>query len=281
MFLPPRIHSTLLNLGLLIPLSPKSLVLLPPPPQLPPQPRPRSLSTPNRRLLRNKMPRIIERDIPHPSSLHATIPTEPRPRHSQLIRIHLGETDVGITAEHVQDAGAEMRKLREDLARLWTVEGVCTRVIGVEVGVCGSVDGGGVGTGGIIVVGARVGENLLMKRTGQRNRFLILLFPLYIRVNGRRQIAQTILHPPLQHAWIPGLVEGTLLVRVGGGFARRPEIAAVGGELGGFGDEFGARVYEGGGLALDDGIEEDEGVEDAGVHKGELCSSSSFTVSDC
>lgn len=37
----------------------------------------------------------------------------------------------------------------------------------------------------------------------------------------------------------------------------------------------------GGGLALDDGIEEDEGVEDAGVHKGELCSSSSFTVSDC
>lgn len=70
------------------------------------------------------------------------------------------------------------------------------------------------------------------------------------------------------------MVKGTLLVRVGGGFARRPEVAAVGGELGGFGNEFGVGVYEGGGLALDDWVEEDKGVEEAGVHEGELCSGS-------
>ena len=70
--------------------------------------------------------------------------------------------------------------------------------------------------------------------------------------------------PEVQNPRIPGLVELGFCECGAGGFAIRPAVSTNGGGFGGA--EVSFTVWE----ALDDGIDEDEGCEEAGVEEGEV-----------
>lgn len=77
------------------------------------------------------------------------------------------------------------------------------------------------------------------------------------------QLAEAVLDPEVEDAGIPGLVEfvGSVFGCCFG--VRGPDVPSVGG---------GDSGADAGVLELDDGVEEDEGGEEAGVEEGEHCS---------
>lgn len=79
---------------------------------------------------------------------------------------------------------------------------------------------------------------------------LVLVQP----VDGCWELPEAVLHPALEHPWVPGLVEGTPFEALCCGLARRPDVSPMGGEDGVQRDK---SVATGGflrGLALDDWI---------------------------
>lgn len=77
-------------------------------------------------------------------------------------------------------------------------------------------------------------------------------------MDGGWEVSETVFDPAVEDAGVPGLVEGVLLEGFCSGFAGRPFVSAVGGELGRFGNDelvLGQGSWlELGGLALDDWV---------------------------
>jgi hypothetical protein len=104
---------------------------------------------------------------------------------------------------------------------------------------------------------AQEGEELLVFGGSERDALVVVVVVTVgggVELGG--EVAQAVRDPAVEDARVPGLVELALGKLGGGGGARVPEVAAVGGGDGG-GDA--------GVGGLDDGVEEDEGAEEARV----------------
>jgi hypothetical protein len=131
-------------------------------------------------------------------------------------------------------------ELREDAGWFRTVKGPGAEVVGVQVGVCDFVDGGGKARGSV-VVGSRKGEDFLVEGCSQGYGGIYLFGRLsgrfLLRIDCGGEVSKAVLDPAFKHTRIPGLIEWVSLEAFCGGFARGPLVAPIGGELCGFGDD--------------------------------------------
>ena len=138
----------------------------------------------------------------------------------------------------------------KSVARLGAVEGIAR--------VDGSVVVWGEDALALAVGRAQEGEELLVFGGCERDALVVAVAVAVVGggVELGGEVAQAVRDPAVEDARVPGLVELALGELGGGGGARVPEVAAVGGGDGG-GDA--------GVGGLDDGVEEDEGAEEARV----------------
>ena len=82
-------------------------------------------------------------------------------------------------------------------------------------------------------------------------------------MGSRGNVAEAVLDPEIEHAWVRGLIELTAFEGCGGGGAGGPAVPTEGGGAGVVGvgwDVVGGRCG-----VVDDGVDEDEGGEEAWV----------------